>query len=68
DVVEDFDVDEIGEQVDLSAVGAITDFNDLINNHVSSDAAGNTVITVGANEIVLIDVAVSDLSANDFIF
>ncbi|MEL7200271.1 MAG: calcium-binding protein [Pseudomonadota bacterium] len=68
DVIEDFNADEIGERIDLSAVGAITSFSDLINNHVSTDSSGNTVIAAGANRLVLVDVAIGDLSADDFLF
>ncbi len=57
-----------GDRIDLSAVSAITGFADLSSNHLSADSSGNAVISVGADRIVLEGIAVTDLSANDFLF
>ncbi len=68
DTITDFDPLEIGEQINLRNVTAITSFTDLIANHVSP-AGSNTIIDDGAgNTIRLTGVSISDLSADDFIF
>lgn len=74
DVITDFSSAD-GEDIDLSAVSAITDFADLIADHLAVDAVtGFAKIVVGANQILLAGVLVSDIgvgniySAADFIF
>lgn len=63
------------EKIDLSGVAQITDFDDLINNHLTTDGAtGFAVITVGNNSIVLNGFTETDfgaaapISSGDFIF
>ncbi|MEO1150835.1 MAG: hypothetical protein AAFW83_07585 [Pseudomonadota bacterium] len=68
DVIGDFDQANAFERIDLSAVNAITSYNDLSTNHLSQDGNGNAVITDGANTITLIGVSASALTAGDFIF
>jgi hypothetical protein len=52
DVIQGFDADD-GEKIDLSALGnEITDFADLVNNHLS-DVDGDATITVGSYAITL---------------
>ncbi|GEM_PF-1868141 len=65
DTIKDFafGVDNIA----LQGVTAITDFNDLSNNHMAQVGA-DVVITYGANSITLENVNLGDLSASDFIF
>lgn len=67
ETVLDFDALNANEKIDLSAVGAITDFTDLFNNHLSISAAGS-VITVGTGTITLAGVAAGNLDAGDFVF
>ncbi|MEO1103487.1 MAG: calcium-binding protein, partial [Pseudomonadota bacterium] len=56
------------EKIDLSDVGSIRDFQDLLDNHLAQEA-GNAVIDAGnGNTITLIDFAAGDLDAGDFIF
>ena len=61
------------EDIDLSGVTAITDFNDLITNNLFN-AGGTAMIVVGSNSILLQGVAFADVgvglaySADDFIF
>ena len=62
-----------GEDIDLSAVTAINNFGDLVNNHLR-DNGGTAEIFVGANTILLQGVAFADVgvgqlyAAGDFIF
>lgn len=68
DVIGDFDQANAFERIDLSAVSAITNFNDLSTNHLTQDGSGNAVITDGANSITLLGVSAGALTAGDFIF
>ncbi|MEL7016273.1 MAG: LamG-like jellyroll fold domain-containing protein [Pseudomonadota bacterium] len=68
DFIEDFNDGAGSDQIDLSAVTGITDFDDLINNHLTTDANGNTIISDGINSITLNGVEVMSLMADDFIF
>ena len=68
DIIGDFEATRADEFIDLSGVGAITDFTDLTFNHLSqvganaviSDGLGNTITLLGVNEAAL--------SADDFVF
>nr|WP_309502419.1 hypothetical protein [uncultured Roseovarius sp.] len=67
DRITDFEALNEFERLDLSAISAITDLSDLLNNHlrqVGSDA----VIDTGDGRLTLLGVSVSDLDASDFIF
>ena len=67
-MIHDFQTKGKIEKVDLSGVGPIKGFKDLMNNHLS-DVNGDAVIEDGlGNSIRLIDVSMDDLSANDFLF
>ncbi|WP_181893017.1 calcium-binding protein [Falsiruegeria mediterranea] len=68
DTIDDFDVSQVGEQINLANVSGITDFSDLSNNHLSQ-LGSDAVITVGAdNTITLTNVVVGSLSVDDFVF
>ncbi len=67
DVITDFDQANLFERIDLSAVTNITDFDDLVANHLS-EIGGNAVITDGENTIVLTGVSQDDLDIGDFVF
>lgn len=62
-----------GEKLDLSGVSGITDFNDLISNHLE-DSGGTARIVVEGNSILLSGVSFADVgaslaySADDFLF
>ncbi|MGX9353360.1 M10 family metallopeptidase C-terminal domain-containing protein (plasmid) [Shimia sp. W99] len=72
DVITDFNSHN-SEDIDLSGVTNITDFTDLLNNHLVN-SAGTAQIVDGANSILLQGVAFSAIgvglvySADDFIF
>ncbi len=59
--------DNNAEKIDLSAVAAIRNFNDLQNNHLSQDN-GDAIITVGDNTIRLEGFSANALDAGDFSF
>jgi Ca2+-binding RTX toxin-like protein len=72
DVITDFAAFNT-EKVDLSAISEITDFADLLAEHLVDDG-GKAKIVVGSNSILLQNVDYTDVgvglaySANDFIF
>lgn len=68
DVITDFNQVNAFEKIDLSQVSAITDFADLVDNHLGEDGMGNAVISVGANSITLEGIDASSLISADFIF
>jgi len=55
------------DRIDLSMVTGITDFADLVANHLS-ETGGDAVVAVGANTITLIGVSVMSVTMDDFIF
>ena len=68
DRINGFEATNDNEKIDLSAISAITDFNDLVNNHMSIQN-GEVVIDTGTGQISLTGVSLSDLlDGNDFIF
>jgi len=71
DIIVDFDTRSNffrNDQLDLSAVTNITDFDDLVANHLFIDIFGNAVITDDSNTITLQGVSSDSLMAGDFIF
>ena len=64
DRIMDFDVDDNNEDIDLSGVAEITDFADLLVEHVDdstgtviiNDGLGNTITLVGVASIGLLDI------------
>ena len=70
DTIEDFSASE-GDKIDLSAISGITDWNDLVQNHISTPPLGgaaNTIIFGSSGEIHVSGVNLLNLSASDFIF
>ncbi len=67
DIITDFDFANPFERIDLSAITAITSFEDLVANHIS-ETAGNAVIVAGENSITLEGVSVENLMSSDFLF
>ncbi|MEP3054581.1 hypothetical protein [Ascidiaceihabitans sp.] len=68
DIIRDFNVDQRGEVIDLSAVGSVNHFADLMDNHVSQGATGVLIDTGGGNSILLQGVSLNELDRDDFIF
>jgi serralysin len=69
DMITDFRTAGKQEKIDLSAIEDIMRFRDLRNNHLSENGDGDAVISDNnGNSITLQDIAIADLSANDFIF
>ncbi|MEL6507909.1 MAG: calcium-binding protein, partial [Pseudomonadota bacterium] len=67
DVITDFEEFNNAEKIDLSLVTGITNFADLVANHLSM-VGGDSVITDGGSTITLTGVNMADLDASDFIF
>lgn len=65
DTVEDFRHAQ-KDKVDLSAIGAITSFSDLVSNHLS-EVAGNAVVTFGTETITFLGMREADFERSDFI-
>jgi Ca2+-binding RTX toxin-like protein len=63
DSITDF---EAGDVIDLSRLKGFSNFGDLFNNHMA-DNAGDVVITVGTDVLVIEDAAKADLAASDFV-
>ncbi|QIE46211.1 calcium-binding protein [Pseudohalocynthiibacter aestuariivivens] len=67
DRIDDFEALNDFERLDLSAISAITDLNDLLSNHLSQNG-NDAVIDTGGGWITLAGVSVDDLDGNDFAF
>ena len=67
DRIRDFDEDQRGEMIDLSAVSAIRGFRDLERHHLEDTDRG-AVIEVGSHSILIQGVDADDLRASDFVF
>ena len=68
DVITDFASLANGEKIHLTDVAAITDFQDLIDNHMSQ-IGGDVVIDDGlGNTITLLGINLADLDTADFVF
>ena len=69
DIIQDFNPDSIlPERIDLSGVSAITDFNDLFNNHIFASGANVVIAVDAANTITLQNVSLNELTTDDFLF
>ncbi|WP_270725249.1 calcium-binding protein [Shimia sp. Alg240-R146] len=69
DTITDFNTSNSNERLDLRDVVAITGFQDLIDNHILSSSGNSVVIWTGdGGQITLLDVQLSDLNTNDFLF
>ena len=67
DIVQDYALTTPGERIDLRQIDAITDFADLIANHLVM-LSGNAVIDLGGgNQVTLTGIAASALTADDFL-
>ncbi|GAA6149224.1 hypothetical protein NBRC116586_22860 [Pseudooceanicola nitratireducens] len=68
DRIMDFDVDTVGETVDLTALPEIVDFADLVGNHLVANASGYALIFCGSGTIELVGVSTSQLLPGHFDF
>lgn len=69
DVITDFRAYNDGNDViDLSDVATITDFDDLMDNHVWIKGIDVIIDAGGGNVITLRDVALNDISEDEFLF
>ena len=70
DTIVDFDALDPNEKIDLAAVTAITNINDLTDPGGAASQQGADVLidTGGGNSILLLNVSLGDLDAGDFIF
>ena len=68
DIITDFDATNGKEDIDLSGVASIANITDLQANHMTQSGA-NVIIDDGmGNTITLLNVDISDLGGNDFLF
>ncbi len=68
DVIKDFDALDDAEKIDLSGVSSITDFTDLIDNHISPSGGDLVINALGGDTITLVGVSITDLHETDFLF
>ncbi len=68
DVITDFEATNPFETIDLSAVTAIDDFDDLVADHLSQAGPDALIETGGGDSLTLTGVSVGDLDASDFLF
>ena len=68
DTITDFASLNNAERIHLTDVSEITDFQDLIDNHMSQVGADVLIDDGLGNTITLLQVQLSDLDANDFVF
>ncbi|MGJ8625869.1 MAG: M10 family metallopeptidase C-terminal domain-containing protein [Sulfitobacter sp.] len=69
DTIHDFDATNDLEQIDLSAVSAITDLADLVADHMSQVGSNVLIDDLAGNVITLVGVDLNDLlDGNDFLF
>lgn len=68
DTVTDFNANNGAEDVDLSHSSEITDFTDLMSNHVSVVNGGVLIDDLGGNSMLLDGVSLGNLDADDFLF
>ena len=68
DIITDFEATNPFEKIDLSALTAIVDFDDLFANHIAQVETDMVINAGGGDRITALDVALGDLDAGDFIF
>lgn len=68
DAIFGFEALNNAEKIDLSGVGSIVSFADLASDHMAQSGTDVIINALGGNTIVLVDVALADLDANDFLF
>ncbi|GGH41116.1 hypothetical protein GCM10010973_37870 [Cribrihabitans marinus] len=68
DRIMNFSTSLADEWIDLSGVGAITNYDDLVADHMTQRGSGAVIFDGLGNELVLTGIALSDLAADDFLF
>ncbi len=68
DKVSDFTLSETGEIINLSLINSITDFSDLVSNHLSYNGGHALIDDGNGNTIQLNNVDASQLTQDDFLF
>lgn len=68
DCISDFSVDVVQDRIDLSGVTHISDFADLVENHLSQSAAGALIDDRAGNTILIEGVSAEQLLDTSFIF
>ncbi|MEH6521623.1 calcium-binding protein, partial [Sulfitobacter sp.] len=68
DRIMDFDVTNTGEKINLSSILAINDYLDLDANHLQQSGRNAMIYDGAGNTITLIDVNVSELTVDHFVF
>lgn len=68
DTIVDFEALNVYEKIDLSLVSAITDFFDLVANHMLPSGSDVLVNAGGGDVLTLANVSLLDLDSSDFIF
>ncbi len=68
DVITDFAATNDFERINLALVASITDFADLMANHMSQVGSDVVIDAGGGNTITLEGVSLADLDAVDFVF
>lgn len=63
-----FNATNDNEKIDLSKISAITDFIDLLQDHIGTDGNDVVIDTRGGNFIRLVDTNLLELGESDFIF
>ena len=68
DRIADFRPLEAGERIDLRGLAAVTDWADLVANHMSQQAGG-VLIAAGAGDALLLgNIVLGALGPGDFLF
>jgi len=68
DTITDFEALNDFEKIDLAGVATITDYGDLVANHLVEVGADAVIDAGGGDRITLLGVSIGDLDAADFIF
>ncbi len=69
DTIKDFDAKgEDHDILDIRALNAVTNFNDLMKNHADQDGRDVVIDGLNGDTITLKNVKMSDLDAGDFLF
>ena len=68
DIIVDFAATNDAEQIDISAMGTISDFADLSGNHASQSGADVLIDAGSGNTLTLENVSLAALDTADFIF
>jgi len=68
DRITDFEAGNAAEKIDLSGVGPIADYTDLMTNHLSQSGPDALIDDHGGNTITLETTQIGDLTEDNFIF